>query len=67
VLGERGEYTEFLTRGVPVEAPPSGEATRGEPSFSFDQIDSVLSGRSLPDGAIDTIRTYFERITEETP
>ncbi|MDD5645753.1 MAG: hypothetical protein PHW86_01140 [Candidatus Bipolaricaulis sp.] len=67
VLGARGDYSEFLTRGVPVEAPPAGADTRGVASFSFAQIDSVLLGRTLPDGAVDTIRTYFERITEETP
>jgi hypothetical protein len=67
VLGESGAYSEYLTLGVPVEPPQAGETAPGDVAFNFNQIDSVLSGRDVPDGAIDTIRAYFERITEENP
>ncbi len=67
VLGESGAYSEYLTLGVPVEPPQAGETAPGDVAFNFNQIDSVLSGRDVPDGAVDTIRAYFERITEENP
>ncbi|MCX6094260.1 MAG: hypothetical protein NTY63_05475 [Candidatus Bipolaricaulota bacterium] len=67
VLGASGAYSEYLTVGVPVETPQSGETAAGDVAFNFNRIDSVLSGRNVPDGAVDTIRTYFERITKENP
>ncbi len=67
VLGASGAYSEYLTVGVPVEPPQAGETTAGDVAFNFNRIDSVLSGRDVPDDAVDTIRTYFERITEENP
>lgn len=67
VLGASGAYSEYLTVGVPVEPPQAGETAPGDVAFNFDRIDSVLSGRNVPDGAVDTIRAYFERITEENP
>ncbi|MEN6368444.1 MAG: hypothetical protein ABFD77_01960 [Thermotogota bacterium] len=66
-LGPSGAYSEYLTAGVPVEPPQAGATTAGNVAFSFDRIDTAISGRDIPDGAVDTIRTYFERITEENP
>lgn len=67
VLGASGEYSEYLTLGVPVETSSAEGGLRDEATFRFDRIESVLSGRSIPDGAVDAVRTYFERITEENP
>jgi hypothetical protein len=67
VLGASGEYSEFLTLGVPVETSSAEGGLRDEATFSFERMESVLSGRSIPDGAVDAVRTYFERITEENP
>jgi len=63
IVGEEGKIELFLTAGVPIEYG-DGEGSIGKASVSFERIDSILSERSLPPGAVEAVKDYFETITE---
>jgi hypothetical protein len=67
VLGESGDVSSYITRGVPVEQ--ASDTTGQVATWTLDpgQVQSLLSARDLPAGAAEIIRDYFQRITEETP
>jgi hypothetical protein len=63
-VGEEGEFVdEFVTKGVPVEMGSSetGSTTR---FVDFEQLNSILQDRDLPEEAQASIRRYFELITQ---
>ena len=63
-IGEEGDFVdEFVTKGVPIEMVPlqNGGSTR---FVNFEQMDSILQGRDLPEEAQAAIRRYFELITQ---
>jgi len=64
-IGDEGAYTYYLTKGVPIEPPStSDESDGGSLSFSYEKIDSIVSGRALPSDVLGTVRAYFDRISE---
>jgi hypothetical protein len=63
-VGEMGTLDEFLTRGVPVELPGGTAAPAASVTVSFEQMKSLLTERGLPGEALETVRKYFESITE---
>ena len=67
VLGESGDLSSYITRGVPVEQAPDVTGQGATWMLSPGQVQSLLSARDLPAGAAEIIRDYFQRITEETP
>jgi len=65
VVGEEGEFKYYLTKGVPIEPPmTSNEVPEDGWSLSYEQAESILSTRTLPDDVLDAVRAYFVRITE---
>ena len=58
-----GEYTYYLTKGVPIE-PPSEQREPSHESLelSYEQIESIVSSRALAPDVLDTVKAYFERI-----
>jgi hypothetical protein len=64
VIGEQGEFVdEFVTKGVPVEIETTGPAA-GTHVVNFEQMESILRERGLPDEALGSVRRYFELITQ---
>jgi hypothetical protein len=61
--GVEGGYSYYLTKGVPIE-PPSGSSTISydKLELSYEQIDSIVSGRTLSPDVLDTVKAYFDRI-----
>lgn len=66
-VGSTGPVIEYLTRGVPIEGDGSESSTPGVPAIDFARVDSIMSARSVPAEALQTIRSYFERITRGGP
>lgn len=63
-IGEEGEFIdEFVTKGVPVEIASSIDGPDTH-FVDFDRMESILHGRDLPDEALDSVRRYFELITQ---
>ncbi len=63
-IGAEGEFVnEFVTKGVPVETAPS-ETREGTYVVDFERIESILHERGLPEEALDSVRRYFELITQ---
>jgi len=63
-IGDQGEFIdEYVTKGVPVEIA-SSESTTGTLLVDFDRMESILHERDLPAEAVDSIRRYFELITQ---
>ena len=63
-VGKEGEFIdEFVTKGVPVEIGPSQDGV-GTHVVDFERMDSILQDRDLPDEAVDSVRRYFELITQ---
>ena len=54
---------EFVTKGVPVVISPS-ETRTGTYIIDFERIESILHERGLPEEALDSVRRYFELITQ---
>lgn len=63
-IGGEGEFiNEFVTKGVPVEIAPS-ETQADTHIVDFEQMESILHERGLPEEAVDSVRRYFELITQ---
>ena len=63
-IGAEGDFVnEFVTKGVPVETAPS-ETREGTYVVNFERIESILHERGLPEEALDSVRRYFELITQ---
>ena len=61
--GGEGDYTYYLTKGVPIEPPPQGVALSYQDlDLSYQAIESIVASRSLPSDVLDTIKAYFDRI-----
>lgn len=61
--GEDGDYTYYLTKGVPIEPPAEAtELSYQDLDLSYEQLDSIASSRSLDPDVLDTIKAYFDRI-----
>ena len=62
--GAEGEYTYYLTKGVPIEPEHELRESSGVGlELSYEQIESIVSGRALPPDVLDTVKAYFDRIT----
>jgi hypothetical protein len=66
-IGDEGEFTDFLSKGVPIEGMPEERTASVLDVISFAQVDALLRARGLPADAIDIVREYFKRITEGGP
>jgi len=63
--GEEGEYTYYLTKGVPIEpASQLREPSYTDLDLSYERIESIVSGRALPGDVLDIVKAYFDRITK---
>ena len=61
--GGEGDYTYYLTKGVPIEPPSQGVALSYQDlDLSYQAIESIVASRSLPSDVLDTIKAYFDRI-----
>lgn len=67
MVGESGEFREFMTKGVPLEPilTQDGETTRL--LVDYDALRALLEERAIPTEAREIIRTYFETITQGGP
>ena len=64
-IGDEGAYTYYLTKGVPVEPlETSRQSDEAGWSFSYERVASIVSERALPNDVLDTVKAYFERISE---
>jgi len=63
-IGAEGELiNEFVTKGVPIEMAPSEDRTDTH-IIDFERMESILHERGLPEEALDSVRRYFELITQ---
>ena len=63
-IGAEGEFiNEFVTKGVPVEIA-SSDAQGDTHIIDFERMESILHERGLPEEALDSVRRYFELITQ---
>lgn len=61
--GDEGDYTYYLTKGVPIEPPTeTTELSYQDLDLSYEQLDSIASSRSLDPDVLDTVKAYFDRI-----
>lgn len=61
--GTEGDYTYYLTKGVPIEPPTeSTDSSYEDLDLSYEQLDSIASSRSLDPDVLVTIKAYFDRI-----
>jgi len=67
MIGESGEFREFMTKGVPLEPllAQDGETTRL--LVDYDVLRALLEERAIPIKEREIIRTYFETITQGGP
>jgi len=63
-IGSSGEFSSFITEGVPVELPQLLDPDRDVLTVDFERIQSILHTRGVPEDVIDTVRKYFELITQ---
>jgi len=66
-IGETGDFTGFVTEGVPVELPSRFDPDRDAFIVDFERIQSLLHTRGVPEDVVDTVRRYFELITQGGP
>jgi len=65
-VGSKGEFNEFLTKGVPLEL----DASQGEEDLyvvDYETLRAILEGRLLPPASQDVVKRYFETITRGGP
>ncbi|TFH10326.1 MAG: hypothetical protein E4H08_03850 [Candidatus Atribacteria bacterium] len=61
--GDEGDYTYYLTKGVPIEPPSEATALSDqEIALSYQQLETIALSRSLDPDVLDTIKAYFDRI-----
>jgi len=65
MIGESGEFQEFITKGVPVEprSEPGTEATHF--AVDYEAMRALLEGRAIPTEAQEMVRMYFQMITQQ--
>jgi len=63
-IGASGEFSSFITEGVPVELPTLFDPDRDVLTVDFERIQSILHARGIQEDVIDTVRKYFQLITE---
>jgi len=64
VIGDEGEFSDFISKGVPIETLPEERGSSLLDSISFERIDSLLGARDLSADAVNAVREYFTRITQ---
>jgi len=63
-VGQAGEFLdEFVTKGVPVELATTSDGVLSQ-RIDFDQMASIVRDRGLPEEALESVRRYFELITD---
>jgi len=62
-VGETGEVKSYLTVGVPLEFEQEGSDAVSA-RVSFDRIESIVTSREISPEVAETVRKYFESITE---
>jgi len=66
-IGEIGDFTSFITEGVPVELPSQLDPDQDAFIVDFERIQSILHTRGVPEDVVDAVRRYFELITQGGP
>ena len=64
MIGESGEFREFMTKGVPLEPLLAQDAETTLFSVDYDALRALLEERAIPTEAREIIRAYFETITQ---
>ena len=67
IIGTSGDSRAFLTKGVPLEAAPQGEGRAPQLSVDYEMLQAILTERALPPGTQDSVRRYFNAITQGGP
>ncbi len=67
IIGTSGDFREFLTKGVPLEAAPGSEGPVSQLSVDYETLRAILTERALPPGTQDAVRRYFDSITQGGP
>jgi hypothetical protein len=63
-IGLDGAFEEFVTQGVPLEPAPRSEDGSRVLRVDYEALRAILDQRAIAPEDEDTIRRYFERITE---
>lgn len=64
IIGQSGDFKDFATKGVPLEQLPGQAGDEPVPAVDYAALRALLDGRTLPPGAADVVRTYFDSITQ---
>jgi len=67
IIGASGEFREFLTKGVPLETTPESEGGVPQLFVDYETLRAILTERALPPGTQDSVRRYFDSITQGGP
>jgi hypothetical protein len=67
MVGESGEFREFMTKGVPLEPLLAQDGATTRFSVDYDALRTILEERAIPTEAREIIRKYFETITQGGP
>jgi len=63
-IGLEGEFEEFVTRGVPLETAAGSTEAHQVLTVDYDALRAVLEQRSVAPEDRETVRRYFEAITQ---
>ena len=63
-VGSQGRFQDFITKGVPLEADPGTAEAATSFFVDYEMLRAILEGRAIPQDAHDTIRDYFQLITQ---
>ncbi len=66
-IGESGAFREFITKGVPLEPVPQANGEGMRLALDYEALRAILEGRALSPTAEETVRTYFQTITQGGP
>ncbi len=64
IIGPSGDFQDFATKGVPLEQLPGQTGDGPVPAVDYAALRALLDGRTLPPGAADVVRAYFDNITQ---
>lgn len=63
-MGKKGDFEEFVTKGVPLEPADSQEGTASKVYVNYQTLRAILESRPLSPGLREIIKRYFEEISQ---